>query len=184
MRTVRILALAVAIAGLCPQTTLAVPGQTIPEFKTWAKARPLLITIAPRRDEMSGFPAFAVDTSDHGVDWTFYATTDGTRLVRERLAVGAPGATNGASPIQHDGHGYGFTFFSAVYGNAVAQDFLSAKPIASIVDPTNKVVTRYYRGKRYGYATSSLIVVETHTAFDIDLTQARKCAKTPQNCSE
>jgi hypothetical protein len=175
---------ALLVVATFPRPTLAIPNQTIPEFKAWAKTRPLLATIAPRRDEMSGFPAFAVDTADHGVDWTFYATTDGKHIVRERLAVGEPGSTNGASAIRHDGQGYGLTFFRAVYGNAIAQDYLAAKLVASVTDPTDKVTTRFYRGKRFGYAASTMIVVETYSAFDIDLALARKCSKSPQDCSE
>jgi len=172
------------MAAFCVRPAAAVPGQTLSQFVAWAKTRPLLAGIDRRRNELSGFPAFSVDTSDHGISWRFYATSDGATIRRETLAVGDPGKAPGSAAILHEGSGYGYAFFASLYGPMVAHDFLGAKQIAAIVDPTNKTVTRFYTGKRFGYSTSGSIVVETHAAFDIDMAQAQKCARSPQDCSE
>jgi hypothetical protein len=177
-------ALALALALACIAPAAAIPGQTLAQFSAWAKTRTLLAGIERHRDELSGFPAFSVDTSDHGIAWRFYATSDGSTIRREMLAVGNPGKPTGSAAILHDGTGYGYQFFASLYGPAVAHDFLSAKQVAAIVDPSNKTVSRFFLGKRFGYSTSGSIVVESHAAFDIDLAQAKKCAKAPQNCSE
>ncbi|MEO7202544.1 MAG: hypothetical protein ABI431_06915 [Candidatus Tumulicola sp.] len=177
------------VAGLlafaaCVAPANALPGQTLQQFHAWASTRKLLAGIAQRRDEMSGDPAFALETSDRGIAWTFYATTDGTHIRRESLSVGNPGKPPGSAAIRHDGNGYGYTFFATLYGQAVAHDFLAAKRVASIRDRSDGTVTEFYRGKRYGYSTSGGIVVETISAFGVDLAQAQLCAKSPEQCSE
>jgi hypothetical protein len=168
----------------CVAPASALPGQTLQQFNAWASTRKLLAGIAPRRDEMSGDPAFALETSDHGIAWTFYATTDGSHVRRESLSVGNPGKAPGSAAIHHDGSGYGYTFFASLYEQVVAHDFLAAKRVASIRDRTNGTVTEYYRGRRYGYSTNGGIVVETLPAFGVDLAQAQLCAKSPDQCSE
>jgi hypothetical protein len=177
------------VAGLlalvaCIAPANALPGQTLPQFQAWASTRKLLAGMARRRDEMSGDPAFALETSDHGIAWTFYATTDGSHIRRESLSVGNPGKPPGSAAIHHDGKGYGYSFFASLYGQAVAHDFLAAKRVASIRDRSNGAVTEFYRGKRYGYSINGGIVVETISAFGVDLAQAQLCAKSPEQCSE
>jgi hypothetical protein len=173
-----------ALVTFCAVPAAAIPSQSLSQFDAWAKTRPLLAGIARRRDELSGFPAFSVDTSDHGIAWRFDATSDGVTIRREMLAVGSVGKPPGSAAILHDGSGYGYVFFASLYGPAVAHDFLAAKQTAAIVDPANKTVSRFFLGKRFGYSTSGGIVVETHAAFQIDLAQAKKCARAPQDCSE
>jgi hypothetical protein len=162
----------------------ALPGQTIPAFKAWAAGQKLLAGLAPHKDELSGRPAFELQTTDRGISWRFSATSDGTTIRRESLAVGQVGKAPGTEPIRHDGHGYGFTFFATLYGRGVAADFQAAPLVASVKDPTNGRVTRYYRGHRYGYAETGGLVLETLAAFKSDLAQAQRCAKAPQSCSE
>jgi hypothetical protein len=178
------IAAAIVLAAFCGRPAAAIPGQTLPQFGAWAKTRPLLAGIERRSDELSGFPAFSVDTSDHGIAWRFYATSDGLAIRREMLAVGNPGKPPGSATILHNGSGYGYAFFASLYGLAVARDFLDAKQVDAIVDPATKTVLGFYRGKRFGYSTGGSIVVETHAAFDTDLAQAKKCARSPQDCSE
>jgi hypothetical protein len=178
------IAITLAFALACVAPAAAIPGQTLAQFGAWAKTQTLLAGIERRRDELSGFPAFSLDTSDHGIAWRFYAASDGTTIRREMLAIGNPGKPPGSAAILHDGSGYGYQFFASLYGPAVAHDFLSAKQVASIVDPTNKTISRFFLGKRFGFSTGGGIVVETHAAFKIDLAQAKKCAKAPQDCSE
>lgn len=177
-------AAAVILVAACVSPAMAIPGQTLAQFGAWAKTRPLLAGLERHRDELSGSPAFSVDTSDHGIAWRFYATSDGTSIRREMLAVGNPGKPPGSAAILHDGSGYGYAFFASLYGPVVARDFLGARQVAAIVDPVSKAVSRFYRGARFGYSTSGSVVVETHAAFDIDLAQAKKCARSPQDCSE
>jgi hypothetical protein len=177
------------IAGLlayvaCVEPASALPGQTFQQLRTWASARKLLAGIAQRRDEMSGDPAFALETSDHGIAWTFYATTDGSHVRRESLSVGNPGKPAGSAAIRHDGSGYGYTFFASLYGQAAAHDFLTSKRVASIRDRSNGTLTEFYRGQRYGYSTNGGIIIETLSAFATDLSQAQRCAKSPEQCSE
>jgi hypothetical protein len=177
-------ALTLALALCCAAPASAIPGQTLSQFQAWAKTRTLLAGIERKRDELSGFPAFSVDTSDHGIAWRFYATSDGGTIRREMLAVGNPGKPPGSAAVSHDGNGYGYAFFASLYGPEIARDFEAAKQVASIVDPTNKTVGRFFVGKRFGYITNGSVVVEMHAAFQIDLAQAKKCARTPRNCSE
>lgn len=136
------------IAGLlayiaCVAPASALPGQTLQQFHAWASSRKLLAGIAQRRDEMSGDPAFGLETSDRGIAWTFYATTDGSHVRRESLSLGNPGKPPGSAAIRHDGSGYGFTFFTSLYGQAVAHDFLVATRVASIRDRSNGTVTEF-----------------------------------------
>jgi hypothetical protein len=177
------------VAGLlayaaCVAPASALPGQTLQQFHAWASSRKLLAGVAQRKDEMSGDPAFGLETSDHGISWTFYATTDGSRIRRESLSVGNPGKAPGSAAIHHDGSGYGYTFFASLYGQAVAHDFRTAKRVASIRDRSNGTVTEFYRGQRYGYSTNGGVIVETLSAFATDLAQAQRCAKSPEECSE
>jgi hypothetical protein len=177
------------IAGLlayaaCVAPASALPGQTLQQFHAWASSRKLLAGIAQRKDEMSGDPAFGLETSDHGISWTFYATTDGSRIRRESLSVGNPGKAPGSAAIHHDGTGYGYTFFASLYGQAVAHDFRTAKRVALIRDRSSGTVTEFYRGQRYGYSTNGGVIVETLSAFATDLAQALRCAKSPEECSE
>ncbi|HEY3676299.1 MAG TPA: hypothetical protein VGK84_09930 [Candidatus Tumulicola sp.] len=173
-----------ALLACCVRPATAIPGQPLSQFAAWAKTRPLLAGMDRRRDELSGFPAFLVDTSDHGIAWRFYATSDGTTIRQETLAVGNPGKSVGSAAILHDGSGYGYAFFASLYGPIVAHDFLDAKQIAVIADPADKSVSRFYLGRHFGYSTSGGIVVETRAAFDIDLAQAKKCSRSPKDCSE
>ncbi len=177
------------IAGLlayaaCVAPASALPGQTLQQFHAWASSRKLLAGIAQRRDEMSGDPAFGLETSDRGIAWTFYATTDGSHVRRESLSVGNPGKPAGSAHIRHDGGGYGFTFFASLYGQAVAHDFLAAKRVASIRDRSDGTLTEFYKGKRYGYSTHGGIIIETLSAFGVNLAQAQRCATSPEQCSE
>jgi hypothetical protein len=183
MRSRSTVACVLAFAA-CVCRAQALPGQTFHEFRAWASQKVLLAGIAQHPDEMTGEPAFSVDTSDHGIAWIFYASTDGTHVRRESLAVGNPGKAVGSATIRHDGTGYGFAFFASLYGQAIAHDFRASKQVAEIRDPADGVVMRYYLGSRYGYIARGGIVVETPKAFQVDLTQARRCARSPQDCSE
>ncbi len=181
---VRLAMLMFALAFTAAGPASALPGQSIHAFKAWAAQRKLLAGLVTQRDELSGMPAFAVAGSDHGISWRFIATSDGKTIRRESLAVSQVGKQAGTEPIRHDGTGYGFTFFSSLYGNGVAADYRSASLAASVKDPTNGRVTHYYRGTRYGYAESGSLVVETLAMFRADMALAQRCAKTPEDCNE
>jgi hypothetical protein len=181
---VRATGLALALIFTATGPASALPGQSIPAFKAWAAQRKLLAGLVTQRDELSGMPAFLVATSDHGISWRFIATSDGKTIRRESLAVGQVGKAPGTEPVRHDGKGYGFTFFSSLYGSSVAADYRAAKLVADVKDPTNGRVTHYYRGSRYGYAESGSLVVETQAMFRADLALAQRCAKSPNDCSE
>jgi hypothetical protein len=177
---------ALALAGVCglAAPASALPGQSILAFKAWAAHRKLLAGLVPQRDELSGKTAFALSASDHGISWRFFATSDGTTIRRELLSVSGLGKAPGTEPIRQDGQGYGFTFLSSLYGKDVAADYRAARLVAAVKDPTNGRVTHYYRGRRYGYAETGPLALETFATFDADLALARRCAKTPQDCSE
>jgi hypothetical protein len=179
---IRLASLALVFTAAGPASAL--PGQSIGAFKAWAAERKLLAGLVTQRDELSGMPAFLLASSDHGISWRFIATSDGKTIRRESLAVSQAGKAPETEPIRHDGKGYGFTFFSSLYGNGVAADYHAAKLVAAVKDPTNGVVTHYYRGARYGYAESGSLVVETQAVFRADVALAQRCAKTPKDCSE
>ncbi|MBV9439227.1 MAG: hypothetical protein JOZ24_04465 [Candidatus Eremiobacteraeota bacterium] len=164
--------------------SLALPGQTLQQFRTWSAGRKLLAGIAPKNDELSGKRAFALMTADHGIAWRFYASSNGATIQRELLSVSQPGKEPGTEPIRHSGEGYGFQFFTAVYGNGIAADFHSARIVGSVKDPTNGQVTRYYVGARYGYAETRSVTVETLSQLKQDMALAKRCAASPQSCSE
>jgi hypothetical protein len=163
----------------------ALPGQSIAVFKTWAAGKKLLAGLTPGRDELSARPSFTLLTSDHGIAWRFDARTDGTAIVHESLAVGDVGKAPGTAQIRHDGSGYGFAFLQSLYGRAVAADYKEAHLVATVVDPTNRLATRFFRGARYGYETTNgTLVLATQTALQRDIALARRCAKSPSSCSE
>ena len=176
---------AVAFVVAAQSAAAALPGQSIAAFKAWAAQKKVLAGIVSVRDELSGQPSFNVLTGDHGITWRFAAQIDGKSVVREYLAVSAVGKEPGTAPIAHDGAGYGFTFFSALYGPAVAADFKAAKLVATVVDPTNRTASRYYRGARFGFTiTRGTLAVATHAVFARDVALAQRCAKSPHSCSE
>jgi hypothetical protein len=184
----RIVKALAAVLGLSvlerPVTALALPGQSIAAFKSWASGKKLLAGIRSQPDEMSGDPAFVLTTADRGIAWRFYATTDGKAIERETIAVSTVGGEPGSAPIRHDGKGYGFTFFASLYGASVAADFRAAHSVGSVKDPTNGQATQYYVGNRYGYTVAKSVTVETLFAVKSDMALAQRCAKAPQNCTE
>lgn len=185
IRVARGACIGVAFVIAAQSAAVAEPGQSIGDFKAWAAQRKALAGIARTRDELSGQPSFSVRTSDHGITWRFAAQTDGKSVVREYLAVSAVGKDPGTAPIAHDGSGYGFTFFSALYGPDVAADFKGAKLVATIVDPTNRTTSRYYRGGFFGYTVArGTLTIADHAVFARDVALAQRCAKSPQSCSE
>jgi hypothetical protein len=181
---IRVASLALALIFSAAGPASALPGQSIPAFKAWAAERKLLGGVVTQRDELSGLPAFLVASSDHGISWRFIATSDGKTIRRESIALSQVGKQPGTEPIRHDGKGYGFTFFSSLYGSGVAADYRAAKSVADVKDPTNGTVTHYYRGSRYGYAESGSLVVETQAMFRADVALAQRSAKSPKDCSE
>jgi hypothetical protein len=176
------------IAGLAALSVAlparALPGQSLAAFKTWAAGNKLLAGLTLGKDELSGLPAFRLSTASHGIAWRFDVRTDGRNVLAEVLAVGQVGKEPGTEPIRHDGRGYGFRFFSSLFGPAVAADFRASRAVASVKDPTNANVTTYYRGVRYGYVSAGTVALETPSAFASDVALAKRCSKTPQDCTE
>jgi hypothetical protein len=81
------------------------------------------------------------------------------------------------------GSGYGFVFFQAVYGRAVADDFRKSRRVASLRE--RHATTIFYRGNRYGYASSSGFVrIETLAVLAADIALERRCSADPAACSE
>jgi hypothetical protein len=179
-----VVAVALAIAAATAKSP-ALPGQSIVQFKTWAGAKKLLAGIVPVKDELSGATAFRVQTTDHGITWRFYASGNGTTIERESVSVSQIGKEPGSDPIRHDGEGYGFQFFKALYGSDIAADFRSAHSIAAVKDLANGQITQYFAGRHFGYAlTGGSVTVETLAALQKDRALAKRCAASPQSCSE
>jgi hypothetical protein len=178
----RAAALAMAVAAASATTAAdALPGQSIAGFKQWSAGKPTLRGLAPTKDEMSGRPAFELTMSDHGVAWYFHASTNGSVVLIETLSVGTNGTTTNEA-IRHDGRGYGFTFWKALYGAEVAADFLAATPVFSIPAAAGQTATTYYRGKRYGYITAGGLTVETPAHLAADVAEEKTCAAHPRAC--
>jgi hypothetical protein len=181
LRSVAALGALCSIALASPAS--AIPGQSIATFKSWAAHERVLSGIKPVKDELSGWPAFQLLSGDHGITWRFYALSDGSTMRRESLSVSAVGKEPGTASIRHDGNGYGFVFFSALYGSDVANDFRHAA-LSATFKGANGATTRYYLGRRFGYVEAAGLVLETPAAFKIELAQAQRCAKKPNECSE
>jgi hypothetical protein len=175
-------AVAMAVAAASAATTAdALPGQSIAGFERWSAGKATLRGIARAKDEMSGLPAFDLRMSDHGIAWIFHASSDGRFVRSETLSIGSNGtATN--EEIRHDGRGYGFTFWKALYGADVAADFRAAAPVFSSRPAAGQTPTTYYRGKRYGYVAAGTLTVETLAVFAADVAQAKKCAARASDC--
>jgi hypothetical protein len=172
-----------AVLGLAGPAA-ALPGQSLSAFTSWAANKTVLAGISRYTGELSGRPAFRLLTADHGIAWQFIALSTGSTIRSEYLGVSQVGKAPGSQPIRHDGRGYGFAFFASLYGRDVAGDYRAARLVATIKDPTNGQVTRYYRGRRYGYAEANGLSLKTFAAFATDLALARRCAKSPQDCNE
>ena len=184
MRRVRYVPAVIAFAACCATATPAgaVPGQTISSFRTWSGQQKLLRGLTSTHDEMSGLPAFALTMSDHGIAWTFRALTDGKAVRSESLSVGS-GGTDTGNAIRHDGSGYGFTFWSRVYGPAIAHDFRTSRAVFASTDAVNHEKIAYFRGSRFGYvAANGELRVETLVAFAQEVATARVCAVHPDRC--
>jgi hypothetical protein len=166
----------------------ALPGQTTSQFLGWVKTIPNFNRgLQKETDELSGWPAYHVLSGDHGVTWDFRALTDGKGTIREERFMMASGPGNvGSEPIRQDGAGYGFTFFAAMMGKAVADDFRHAKLVAPFPNPKNASGTRFYRGVRYGWEDDGgrMIHLFTFPWFQTQIATAERCAKNPSSCSE
>lgn len=181
----RTLACTVALLFGSTVNAAALPGQTLAQFLTWSNGVHLLHGVARYTDELSGQPAFKLDTADHGIDWHFVAYSLQGRIYEESLRVGQD--AGGALPVRHNGSGYGFTFFRSLYGPAVASDFRSSHLLGTVTDATSRPPTpeAFYRGSRFGYEVigDGILVVDLARLVP-DLRQARTCAAHPERCSE
>jgi hypothetical protein len=181
----RIACIALALVVAAPSAAAAFPGLSLSDFKDWAAQKKVLAGMVRVRDELSGQPSFRLLTSDHGIAWRFTAQSDGKQIVREYLAVSAVGKEPGTAPIAHDGAGYGFTFFKALYGSGTASDFKAARLVATVLDRSDNTSSRYYRGALFGYtATRGTLTIATLPVFARDVALAQRCAKAPDSCSE
>jgi hypothetical protein len=181
------IALCAFLVTLAPASAL--PGQTLPAFRVWARGIVLLRGIQPYTDELSGQPAFQLTQSDHGINWHFTAWSLRGQIYQEYLGVGEGTGTPGSLRIRHDGTGYGFVFFKSLYGSGVASDFLAAKLVGTAVDrsvrPAN--TQSFYRGSRFGYELGTNgggVSVVALFRLPGDLAQARRCDARPERCSE
>jgi hypothetical protein len=179
---------AMLLLGSVALPARALPGQTTAQFLGWAKSIPNLgATLQKETDELSGWPAYHVLKGDHGVTWDFRALTDGKGTIREErfMMASGPGEV-GSEPINQDGSGYGFTFFAATMGKAVADDFRHAKLVAPFSNSKDPKATRFYRGARYGWEDDGgrMVHLFTFRWFATQIATVERCAKNPNGCSE
>ncbi len=178
-------ALAVVVVALAPLPAGALPAQSLAEFAAWSAHRPLLAGLERKSDELSGTPMFALTTADHGIAWSFDAHSNAGAITWEQLAVSRPGGKIGSEPIRHDGSGYGFVFFRALYGRTIADDFRTSRRVAAFTQPEQHAVKTFYRGNRYGYSTmSGFMRIETLPILATDIALERRCSAEPEACSE
>jgi hypothetical protein len=180
-RTSIALLAAIAAYATIPERASAVPGQTIPQFTAWAAQRPALRFISRTRDVMSGLPAFHVVTTKI----SYFARTDGRRILLENVGVGAGRGEPGTALIRRDGTGEGFAFLRDLYGPAIANDYRTARRVASATYAQNGSTTTFYRGTMYGYSVSGgFVSLETFAELQRDIVRTRRCFANPHDCHE
>ncbi|MBC5816049.1 MAG: hypothetical protein GIW97_05860 [Candidatus Eremiobacteraeota bacterium] len=152
----------------------ALPGDRFSDAKAAARAKGFAIRCPI--SEMSGAP-FCTATGKVAGRKFFYNFSDDAGHVNyeESLTYDAPGFSFLSQPDPRIR-----VLLSAVFSDAVAQDFASAKLAAKVPVYQSKAHAAFLRGKRFGYATggNGANGVTLFRASDLaqEIATARKCA--------
>ena len=164
---------AAAIAAL-PAVALALPGQSVADFKTWAHANAGLGPLKQQIAEMSGQPFYTAHVKGGPKDATFTANLSAGKILDETIGVDLTVANDMSKDPKLVA-----TLLKAVYGPAVAADARGAALVGRWTLLNDDRATALYRGKRYGYEVAHAFVkVIPAAAVSDEAKYLARCAKT------
>ena len=164
---------AVLLLG-CLCAASALPGQQFAAVKAQV-ARKAFAMRCPIGD-MSGAPICTVTGRIDGRKFIYHFSDDVGHLdYQESLRYDAPGFS---FLVQSDPRLR--ALLAAVYDDGVAQDFISAKRVATVPVYQSKTHATFLRGKRFGYVTGAIgtndLTLFRVRDLDHEIANAKKCA--------
>lgn len=146
-------AAALVLALSSPAIAPAMPGQSVGDFRTWAKANSALRGLAQKMNEMTADPYFSATFRTHdGIAAMFTANVGGNnKIFTEDVYVDTNSETY---DIQHH-LDTAFALVLAVYGDDVASDYRHAAPVGHWKLYGVTTTTALFRGKRFGYQVAN-----------------------------
>lgn len=154
MNFMRHLCFTAAAALLLPTTAMAMPGQTVPAFHTWASHNPALRNMAQHTSEMSGQPYFSADFHIGDQSGTFSASVGGGHIVSE--SIGIDTGSDDYDMTKH--HTMLESLLRTVYGKSIVDDFNAAKPMGRWTLHNDNVSTALFSGKLFTYEVAHSFV--------------------------
>ena len=139
---------AAALLASIPVVAAAMPGQTVAQFMTWAKANPALHGLQKKMNEMSAMDYYSATFQAGSVKGNFLANVgENSKISDESVAVDT-GSQN-YDILKHPE--VPPALLAAVYGSDVVADFKGATKVGSWTLKNATSPTALYRGKLYGY---------------------------------
>jgi hypothetical protein len=173
--SIPVAALIVALFSTLP--ALAIPGQSIAQFQSWAKANPALHGLSKQlMNQDTALPYFTATFQAGSTPGTFLANADGNGKITDE-SVGVDTPDEAYDILKH--FDTAAALVDAVYGSDVANDFKTATPVGKWALKGRTHATGLSRGKIYGYETTfhSVQLIPT-SRIDAEAKRLASCAKT------